>query len=375
MVKPVSGKSVNKTASEEVRLAMQQGEEPLASATCKGYRSQTEQQVLETFCINQLLSHLSSYVDEDFDAALMNLNEHELDCLAATLIQRLMSSLKGKQIASYLNAIRHGDSDVLCDPSHLELPLPTIELPVNFPNGVTPSYKEGDRVRWQALGENTDWGIVIGRYYTYAQHRCDWGICYLIRLDKDSPSAAWTVTDTAWEEDIEAIASSDTDFTKGENSLPSLEGKQLVLPLFPEQHPPKSESSTTLLRSLAHPLIPKSLHLRLPPGTYNPGRRDRNNPRMLTQREQNLIELYSQCQLGMAPRRFYSKWFVSYEHLASICDRSISTVRRWFMKGSNHRRPTRTDLRHLALMDFLLEHFEEIPSNLRNLLYSANLGQ
>ncbi|NEQ20954.1 MAG: helix-turn-helix domain-containing protein [Microcoleus sp. SIO2G3] len=87
------------------------------------------------------------------------------------------------------------------------------------------------------------------------------------------------------------------------------------------------------------------------------------------------MELYSQCQLGMTPRRFYSKWFVSYEHLASICDRSISTVRRWFMKGSNYRRPTRTDLRHLALMDFLLEHFEEIPPNLRNFLCPSNLAQ
>ena len=373
MVKPVSGESGNKTASEELRLATQQGEELLTSAGGKGYRTRTEQQVLETFGINQLLSHLSSYVDEDFDAALMNLNEHELECLAATLIQRLTSSLKGKQIGSYLNAIRHGDSDVLCDPTHLEISLPTIELPLNFPNGITPRYKEGDRVRWQPLSENTDWGIVIGRYYTYAQHRCDWAIYYLIRLDKDSPSAAWTVTDTAWEDDIEAIASSEIDFAKGEGSLPSLAGNQLVLPLFPEQHPSQTDSSTTLLRSLPHPFIPKSL--RLPPGTYNPGRGDRNNPRRLTQREQNLIELYSHCQLGMTPRRFYSKWFVSYEHLAAICDRSISTVRRWFMKGSNYRRPTRTDLRHLALMDFLLEHFEEIPLNLRNFLCSANLGQ
>ena len=92
------------------------------------------------------------------------------------------------------------------------------------------------------------------------------------------------------------------------------------------------------------------------------------HPRSLTQREQTLIELYTHCQLGMTPSQFYGKWQVSYERIAALCDRSTSTVQRWFARGRNYRPPTPADLRHLALMDFLLEHFEEIPSELFEVL-------
>lgn len=91
-------------------------------------------------------------------------------------------------------------------------------------------------------------------------------------------------------------------------------------------------------------------------------------PRPLTQRERTLIALYSQCQLGMTPQQFLAKWAVTYEEVASICSRSVLTVQRWFSKGRNSRCPQPTDLRHLALMDFLLEHFEEIPKALFELL-------
>jgi len=47
---------------------------------------------------------------------------------------------------------------------------------------------------------------------------------------------------------------------------------------------------------------------------------------------------------------------------------SISTVRSWFRRGANYRRPRARDMRHLALMDFLLEHYEDIPADLLNLL-------
>jgi hypothetical protein len=70
----------------------------------------------------------------------------------------------------------------------------------------------------------------------------------------------------------------------------------------------------------------------------------------------------------MTPQRFYSKWNVSQEAIAAICSRSTSTVRCWFRKGRSYRRPTPTDLRHLALMDFLLDHFEQMPQELVNAL-------
>ncbi|HAZ48761.1 MAG TPA: hypothetical protein DDW76_09570 [Cyanobacteria bacterium UBA11369] len=95
-------------------------------------------------------------------------------------------------------------------------------------------------------------------------------------------------------------------------------------------------------------------------------------PRPIGAREQKLIELYSHCEFGMTPRMFYSKWCVSYEQISVICSRSPSTVRRWFRRGKNCRYPTQDDLRHLAIMDFLFEHFEEIPDELRNLLCPRN---
>ncbi|MBD2357012.1 helix-turn-helix domain-containing protein [Tolypothrix sp. FACHB-123] len=94
------------------------------------------------------------------------------------------------------------------------------------------------------------------------------------------------------------------------------------------------------------------------------------NPRHLQIREQNLIDLYSHCQLGMTPKNFYAKWDVNHEAIARICSRSLSTVRRWFSKGRNYRSPMPSDLRHLALMDFLLEHFEEIPEEFLKILCS-----
>ncbi|MBW4661829.1 MAG: helix-turn-helix domain-containing protein [Drouetiella hepatica Uher 2000/2452] len=97
------------------------------------------------------------------------------------------------------------------------------------------------------------------------------------------------------------------------------------------------------------------------------------NPRPLTQREQDLIELYSYCQLGMTPQQFYAKWQVNQEAIAAICSRSVSTVHCWFRRGSSYRRPATADLRHLALMDFLLEHFEQIPEPLRDVLCFSDL--
>ena len=34
---------------------------------------------------------------------------------------------------------------------------------------------------------------------------CYWTWCYLIWLSQDSRSAAWTVADVAWEEDLEPL--------------------------------------------------------------------------------------------------------------------------------------------------------------------------
>lgn len=92
-------------------------------------------------------------------------------------------------------------------------------------------------------------------------------------------------------------------------------------------------------------------------------------PKTLSERELYLITMYSNWDFNMTPKQFYAKWQVSYEQIALICYRSDSTVRGWFKQGKNRRYPNRNDLRNLALMDFLLEHFEEIPEHLRQLLF------
>ncbi|MDZ8034436.1 MAG: hypothetical protein RMX89_25635, partial [Nostoc sp. DedSLP04] len=90
---------------------------------------------------------------------------------------------------------------------HLPFSDKSIELPANFPDAAnTPKFLYGDRLRWLTAESDTDWGIVIGRFYSYAPHHCCWAWCYLIWLSKDSPSASWTSADIAWEEDLEPIS-------------------------------------------------------------------------------------------------------------------------------------------------------------------------
>lgn len=327
------------------------------------------QQALEDFGITQLISYLQDYSDADFSAASMNLEEQELESLAALLVQHLLNNLKGKLIASYLHAIRYGDSDVRSHPTNLEILLPADELPANFAQKIIPRYQEGDRVRWQPLTNITDWGTIIGHFYAYASHLGQWSIYYLIRLAPHSPSATWTVTDIAWEDDLEPNFHNGANSTLDNRKIPNnrtqsnsdsnLDSNFLVSPPSPTQ--PNNTSSPT--KSLPYSLLQRYLHT--PPGSYRYGR---ITERTLTKREQEIIKLYSYCQLGMTPQRFYAKWAVNQDRIAMICSRSISTVRRWFSRGRNYRRPMSNDLRHLAIMDFLLEHFEEIPQEFRNLL-------
>ena len=88
------------------------------------------------------------------------------------------------------------------NPGHLHLPQ-TIDLPAVFPQVEAPRFRYGDRLRWIPHGNVTDWGLVIGRFYSYAPHCRRWQWCYLIWLDPASPSAAWVRADIAWEDDVE----------------------------------------------------------------------------------------------------------------------------------------------------------------------------
>jgi hypothetical protein len=163
------------------------------------------QQALSDFGIEELLEKISNYSDEDFDAGRMNLEPEEMEILGTLLIQHFINSLNGKLLGGFLNAIRHGNSDILPDSISQEIQLPDSGLPNNFPNVEMPHYSEGKIVQWTSTIENSDWGIVLGRFYAYASHRCRWSWKYVVLLDKNSPSSAWCLAEEAWEEDLEEV--------------------------------------------------------------------------------------------------------------------------------------------------------------------------
>src|SRR4028118_1982741 len=110
------------------------------------------QQALDDFGITQLLSRLSNYSDADFDATSMNLEQQEVESLAAILIGQLTQTLNGKLIASYFNAIRQGNLNVFNCPINLEFPQ-AVDLPSSFPDSaLTPRFLYGDKLRIVLLG-------------------------------------------------------------------------------------------------------------------------------------------------------------------------------------------------------------------------------
>lgn len=161
------------------------------------------QQALDDFAIAPLLHRLKTFSDSNFDALWYNLSHQESEVIAAILIQTLIANLRGKLLVSYLKAMRLPSPEVFQSLAPLQLPRPSRDLPANFPDIAGPYFLYGDRLRWISKGETTDRGVVIGRAYSFAPHRCQWQWCYLLWLDTDSPSAAWLRTDTAWEDDLE----------------------------------------------------------------------------------------------------------------------------------------------------------------------------
>lgn len=164
------------------------------------------QQVLDHFALSNLLHGLKTYLD----TARVSLEFQDIEALAAILIQTLTVNLNDSLLASYVEAIRYNKVEALGNLSSLKLPQPSTSLPTSFPNVEMPQFLYGDRLRWISDGEVTDWGIVIGRFYSFAPHSCHWAWCYLIWLDPDSSSSSWVTADIAWEEDLEPMEAEET---------------------------------------------------------------------------------------------------------------------------------------------------------------------
>ncbi len=151
------------------------------------------QQALNDFSIQELKAKLSSLNPGRY------VEEPDQDSLVAFLIQQLTNSLNSKLLDNYWKALESGYDEVLLS----EIQLPEKQLPINFKETALPCYPDGEILRWIQASGGVDWGIAIGRFYAYAPHLCRWSWKYIILLDSHSPSAAWVIADTAWEEDLE----------------------------------------------------------------------------------------------------------------------------------------------------------------------------
>ncbi|NEO76768.1 hypothetical protein [Moorena sp. SIO4G3] len=103
-------------------------------------------------------------------------------------------------------------------------------------------------------------------------------------------------------------------------------------------------------------------------GQQTEPKQENSYPCPITEREQ-----ISYLELGMTPQRFYQKWDVTHEDIALICSCSVHTVNGWFSTSRRCYPPTPGQLRHLAIMDFLLEDFETIPKELLERLCSQSV--
>lgn len=162
------------------------------------------QQALEDFAILPLLHKLRPCSGDKSDSAWVSLTNQEAEAIAVVLIQSLTAKLNSKLLATCLKNLCLS-SDLSQTVASLQLAPLTTNLPASFPNVAMPRFLYGDRLCWNAQSAATDWGIVIGRFYSFAPHTYGWQWCYLILLDATSPSATWTRADIAWEEDLQAM--------------------------------------------------------------------------------------------------------------------------------------------------------------------------
>ncbi|MFN6566042.1 hypothetical protein [Dendronalium sp. ChiSLP03b] len=115
----------------------------------------------------------------------------------------MRQSIDAELVTNYLSALALNRQDSLPRLINQKFSPGSVDLPEDFPNTAkTPRFLYGDQLRW--IGSDTDWGIAIGRFYSFAR----WTWCYLIWLSKDSASAAWISADIAWEEDLEPLEGS-----------------------------------------------------------------------------------------------------------------------------------------------------------------------
>ncbi|MEA5499198.1 helix-turn-helix transcriptional regulator [Limnoraphis robusta Tam1] len=89
-----------------------------------------------------------------------------------------------------------------------------------------------------------------------------------------------------------------------------------------------------------------------------------NSTCSLNDEQQQLIARLCAASLGISPQKFRQKWDISYQQMADICHCTPGTVQRWFERGRNYRRPSQYSCFKLAIADWLLENYQDIPQEL-----------
>lgn len=147
--------------------------------------SSSYKQALKNFGITDLLNKLGDLAPSPEDLAAIHPTPLELEHLAAILIRNLAKSLTRKHIYQSFKAIRQNDLDFLNFSPNLDA-LGLLELPPNFPEQVSPPlFLLGDCLRYLPVNGLSDFGIVIGRYFSYATHQGTWTWRYILWLDPD----------------------------------------------------------------------------------------------------------------------------------------------------------------------------------------------
>jgi hypothetical protein len=160
------------------------------------------QQALQDFGVLELCDRLTQLSQST------PLSKGELDSLTALLICQLANSLNQQQVSDFIKAIQIDNSISGLPSLSFNTSVPSLSLPENFPDSAqTPKFLYGDRIKWKLLSDsdNTDTGIIIGRFYAFAHHCHQWSWKYLVFLDTDSYSRCFCSADTAWEQDLEPL--------------------------------------------------------------------------------------------------------------------------------------------------------------------------
>ena len=92
-----------------------------------------------------------------------------------------------------------------------------------------------------------------------------------------------------------------------------------------------------------------------------------SNPQPLSLIQERRLRAFIYAQPALTLIQFLSKWQVSQEFVAELCRCDVRTVKRWRRQGRNYEAPQHYQW-YLALADLILEHFDDLPEALKNLL-------